>query len=52
MANAADAIVFVSRAGVDVHSNAGEGSGEGFAGDADAIFESCDLVEVGGVLHH
>lgn len=51
MAYAADAVVFVAGAGVDVDSNAGEGAWEGFAGDADAIFESGDLVEVGGVLH-
>ena len=52
MAYAADAVVFVAGASVDVDSNAGEGAWEGFAGDADAIFEGCDLVEVGGVLQH
>lgn len=52
MAYASDTVVFVPRAGVDVHSNAGEGAGEGFASDTDAIFESCNLVEVSGVLHH
>lgn len=51
MAYAADAVVFVAGAGVDVHPNAGEGAWEGFAGDADAIFEGGDLVEVGGVLN-
>lgn len=51
MAYAADAVVFVAGTGVDVDSNTGEGAWEGFAGDADAIFEGCDLVEVGGVLN-
>lgn len=52
MAYAADAVVFVARAGVDVDSNTGEGAWKGFAGNSDPIVEGGDLVKVGGVLRH
>ena len=51
VADAADTVIFVSRAGVDVDSNAGKGSGKGFAGYSNAVGESRDLVEISGVLY-
>jgi hypothetical protein len=43
-------LIFVSRAGIDVDTNAREGTRYGFAGDSDAIGKGCDLVEVGRML--
>jgi hypothetical protein len=47
---AAQGIVFVPRASVDIDAYAGEVARESFGGYADAIGEGSYLVEVGGVL--
>jgi hypothetical protein len=39
-------LVFVSRAGINVDTDAREGTRYGFAGDSDAIGQGRDLVEV------
>jgi hypothetical protein len=49
--HAAQGIVFIPRAGVDIDAYAGEVAREGFGGYADAIGEGSDLVEFGGVLY-
>lgn len=51
MADSAQGIVFVAGAGVDVDANAREVAGQGLCGDADAIGQGGDAVEVGGVLY-
>lgn len=50
MAHALQRIVFVSRAGIDVDTNAGKMAREGFGGDAEAIGKGCDFIEVGRIL--
>jgi hypothetical protein len=50
MADSAQCIVLVPRAGVDVDSDTRKVARQGFGGDADAIGEGGDLVEFGGVL--
>lgn len=50
MAHAPEALVFVARSSIDVDTDAGEGTGEGFRGDADAIWKCSNLVQRGGIL--
>jgi hypothetical protein len=50
MADATEAIVFVPRASVNVDANAGKRTRERFAGNTDAIWKCCNLVELGRIL--
>lgn len=50
MAHAAQRIVFVSRASIDVDTNAREVTWKSLGGHADAIRESSDLIELDGIL--
>ena len=50
MAHSPQRIVFVARASIDVDANAREVAGQGLCGDADAIGQGGDLIEVDGVL--
>lgn len=50
MADSPQRFVLISRAGIDVDSNAGEGAWEGFGRDSEAIWEGSDLVKLGRVL--
>jgi hypothetical protein len=51
MADSAEAIIFISRTGIDVNPDARERARQRFASDTYSIFEGCDLVEIGGVLY-
>lgn len=50
MRDTAQVLVLISRAGVDVNSNAGEMAWESFSGDADAVRKGGYLIEFCWVL--
>ena len=50
MACSAQAMVFVSRASIDVDTDAGEGIGKGLRGDTDPVWKRRDVVELGWLL--
>ena len=50
MRDAAEGLIFKAGASLDVYTDAGERTGEGFRGDTEAVGQSRDLVELGGFL--
>lgn len=50
VACAAQVLVLVTRAAVDVDAHAGEGVGQGLGGDPDTVRQCCDIAELCGFL--
>lgn len=50
MRDAAEGLIFEAGAGLNVDTDAGKRTGEGFRGDTEAVGQSRDLVELGRFL--